>query len=256
MKRKGWYFVTAAMCLGLLAACHSDDGEPDIPGESMAEVVFRVVNYTQYSLDEVTRASAEVLDHLVLGVFDAETDAPVGSLTVQDKGDEDYGTFTVSLPQGSYRLVFLGYSGTRACSMPSAAAVSFADNAVPQTFLYSMPLTVGEASLPAQNIVLKRAVGAFRLTLADAIPSELSAMRFRFDGGSTKLDARRGYAADNAGRTYDISIPGSYVGKTDTKMTVYLFLPEGESPMDITVDAPGEYTIEVGDTAGTITIAE
>ena len=233
MKRKAWYCAAAALCL-VLFACQSESEMND--GTSM-EVMFRVVNYTQYSLDEVTRSSADVLDHLVLGVFDAETDAPVGSLIVQDKGDTGYGTFTVSLSRGSYRLVFLGYNGTKACRMTASSTISFEDDAVPQTFLYSTLLTVGDEAVAAQDVVLKRAVGAFRLTLADAIPSNLATMRFRFAAGSTKLDGQTGYGKDNAGRTYDISIPSSYIGKTDTKMTVYLFLPASEASMDITVDA-------------------
>lgn len=234
MKRKVWYHVAVVFCLGLLA-CQSDDEKFE---EASKEVVFRVVNYTQYNLDEVTRASADVLDHLVLGVFDAETDAMVGSLTVQNEGDTGYGTFSVRLAQGSYRLVFLGYDGTRACNMTSSSVVSFADDFVPQTFIYSTLLTVEDDAIPAQNIILNRAVGAFRLTLTDAeMPSEWVKMRFRFAGGSTKLNVQTGFGLDNTGRIYDISIPSNFQSREDRFMTVFLFIPEDEAPIDITVDA-------------------
>ena len=233
MKRKVWFHVAVVFCLGLLA-CQSDDEKFE---EASKEVVFRVVNYTQYNLDEVTRASADVLDHLVLGVFDAESNAMVGSLITQDKGADGYGTFKVKLPVGQYRLVFLGYVGSSTFNMSSPTLVTFANDAVPTTFSYSTTLTVGHDQIEAQNIVLKRAFGAFRVTLTDVIPSGVATMRFRSVGGSTKLNGQTGYAADNSGRTFSVSIPTSYIGKEDVKLTLNLFLPEGETKMSIALDA-------------------
>ena len=234
MKRNTWCCLLAVFSLGFLASCQNND---EVPEASSQEVVFRVVNYTQYSLDELTRAEADALDHLVLGVFDAETDAQVESPIVQDKGASGYGTFSVKLTKGSYRLVFLGYDGKKAFQMTSPSTISFVDNYVPQTFLYSTVLTVGDEALPAQNVVLKRAVGAFRLTVADALPSNLSKMRFTSNCGSTTLDGKTGFAAGSTGRVHDISIPKDSLGKTGIKMRTYLFLPAGETEMDITVDA-------------------
>ena len=226
MKNRVCYHVAVLFCLGLLA-CQSDDEKFE---EASKEVVFRVVNYTQYNLDEVTRASADVLDHLVLGVFDAESNAMVGSLITQDKGADGYGTFKVKLPVGQYRLVFLGYVGSSTFNMSSPTLVTFANDAVPTTFSYSTTLTVGHDQIEAQNIVLKRAFGAFRVTLTDVIPSGVATMRFRSVGGSTKLNGQTGYAADNSGRTFSVSIPTSYIGKEDVKLTLNLFLP-GQVPV-------------------------
>ncbi len=234
MKRFTRCCLLAAFSLGFLMSCQNND---EAPVASSQEVVFRVVNYTQYSLDEVTRAETDVLDHLVLGVFDAETDAQVGSLQVKDEGASGYGTFSVKLTKGSYRLVFVGYDKDNTCQMTSSSAISFASDAVPQTFLYSTLLTVGDESLPAQNVVLKRAVGAFRLLVTDALPSDLATIRFTFGAGSTKLNGQTGFAVDNAGRTLNLSVPSSYWGKTDVKLNSYIFLPDGETKIDIKVDA-------------------
>ncbi|MCR4920840.1 MAG: FimB/Mfa2 family fimbrial subunit [Bacteroidaceae bacterium] len=234
MKCNVWCCLLAVFSLGLLAACQSSEVEP--AGASQ-EVVFRVMNYMQYSLDEVTRSDADALDHLVFGVFDAETDALVGSIQTQDEGSSGYGTFSVKLQKGSYRLVFLGYDKDYVCQMTSSSVVCFESDAVPQTFLHSMTLTVGDEPLPAQSVVLKRAVGAFRLIVSDALPSNLATMRFAIGGGSTKLNGRTGFAADNGGRTFSLSVPSSYLGRTDIKLNSYVFLPDGETEIDITVDA-------------------
>lgn len=225
-----------AVC-GLLSACQSDD---EFSAAAVHEITFQVTNYEQYDLDDLTRASvADVLDHLVMGVFDAATDAVVGSVTVQNKADgkSSYGTFSVSLPEGRYRAVFIGYNGSRACQMSSSTNITFESDHVPHTFLSCMELTVDGKTAQNQNVVLKRAVAAFRLVVKEALPQGLATFRFVNRGGGTALNAQTGFCTEQKERTYDISVPTSSIGKSNVEISCYAFLPSEEAAMNITVNA-------------------
>ena len=153
--------------VGVLCGCSKNVVETE---EGQKKVQFRVVNYLQYTFEEGTRAavdvgSAKVLKHLALGVFDAATDKLVGTVQVQDKGSEGYGTFSVTLPYGKYRLVFLGYGGDKALKMESPENISFADDYVPQTFLSCTEFTVNAQTAAAKDISLRRVVAGCELLI-------------------------------------------------------------------------------------------
>ena len=222
----------------LLCSCTHGAAETEDGGRTVS---FRITNYVQYSLDEGTRStpvsSSQVLRHLALGVFDAATDKPMGTLQVQDSGAEGYGSFSVTLPYGQYRLVFLGYGGDRACTMESPERVSFEGGYVPQTFLHTSLLTVNAQTAAQTDITLRRVVAGFRVQMEDAIPGEASSFRCRSSGGGTVLDAKTGLAASATGREYSIDIPESYRGKSGQKVTMYLFLSSSPETMDMEVSA-------------------
>lgn len=234
MKTKSPLILLLTACLWLVS-CSKADQEPT--GETY-EICFRVMNVTQEDMDNDTRASGpEVLAHLSLGVFDAATGQAVSMVQTQDRGAEDYGTFRLSLTTGQYRLVFLGYDGSRALRMTSPTAVSFEDNYVPHTFLYQTLLTVDENLPLQQNVTLRRAVGAVRLFCEDAWPEGLGTFRLETKGGSTRLNALTGFAADANGRTAEVEVPTSMWGGRNKYATFYLFLPEGGTQADITISA-------------------
>ena len=234
--KKVLFSALIAVC-GLLSACQSDD---EFSAATVHEITFQVTNYEQYDLDDFTRASgADALDHLVMGVFDAATDAVVGGVTVQNKADgkSSYGTFSVSLPEGRYRAVFIGYNGNYSCQMSSSTAVSFGNEHVPHTFLSSFELTVDGKTAQTQNVVLKRAVAAFRVVVNDALPQELATFQFVNRGGGTALNAQTGFCTEQKERTYNISVPSSKIGKPGVDVNCYAFLPAEEAAMNITVNA-------------------
>lgn len=203
---------------------------------------FRVVNYLQYTFEEGTRAavdvgSAKVLKHLALGVFDAATDKLVGTVQVQDKGSEGYGTFSVTLPYGKYRLVFLGYSGDKALKMESPENISFADNFVPQTFLSCSEFAVNAQTAAAKDISLHRVVAGFELLIEDEIDRNATELRFKTTGGGTVLNAKTGLAVASTGRESSVVIPEKYKGTTGKNAQIFLFLATSPEKMNIEVNA-------------------
>ena len=230
-------FTLASLSLFLLAGCQKS--EAVLEGGEARTVEFRVTNYEQYVLTTRADETVDVLDHLSMAIFTADTDQLVGSVVTQDKGSAGYGTFTATLPDGAYRVVFLGYMKNNALQISSSAAISFAGGYVPQTFLASQLLTVGDDTPASQDIVLERAVGAFRLKMADAMPEGVTAVKFVSDRGGDVLNAQTGACAQNTGRSYTMNITNTakYWGQTGDTFTLYFFLPTEATTMTITTCA-------------------
>lgn len=221
----------------LLFSCQSEESALQ-PVTDVRELSFRVVNYVQYGFEDITRAqSVTKLAHLSCAVFDAETDTLVFPVEVQDRDCEGYGTFKLSLPYGNYRLLFLGYDGNKALELTSSHAVSFADNYVPHTFIYCMPFQVGAETKPVSDVVLQRAVSAFRLSLLDAIPEQVQTICMKSDIGGVVLDATTGFSVGSPGRTAAIDIPSDRHGIQGLSLTYYLYMPSTEATAELVVSA-------------------
>ena len=236
----------------LLMSCQSSLDDTIAP-EGQGTVTFSVSNYRQVSFDDIssstvtTRAEtiSMTLANLSLTVFDADTKEIV-SPTVLHKSDDymdkplEFSQFSVSLPYGRYRILVLGYNGKKACNIASLNHISWADDYVPNTFLYQEEFTLSEGSNLNKEITLKHVVAAFRVKAEDAIPAELKAMRFTCSVGGTVLDAMTGLAKQSTGRTSEISVPNSYVGTEGLDFTAYLFLPSEQTNGSYTVQALGQ----------------
>ena len=233
--KKIFSFLAAVMML--LTACQNDS-EEQRPAEGMGRLSFEVVNYEQFSLDdETTRASMSKLTHLDMVVYDASTNALVEHQH-QAQGDNGYGTFSTTLPYGTYNIVLMGYEGSRTAIVDSPTAIHFADNFVPNFFYKTVPVTIDKPQTDAQNIALQRPIAAFTVrSQGGQNPAELASMSVSCSGGSHHFNALTGKGAtvEERSYTYDMS---KYAGKdTTTTVTVYTFLTAEESTMNFTVTA-------------------
>lgn len=218
-----------------LAACSSREEATQQPAEGSLTLNFRVLNYQQVSLDDVTRTTeATTLAHLDLAIYDAATSALVSSQqTTPDASD--YGSFAPTLPYGEYILLFLGYDGSRTADLTSLFAIQFPDLYVPNLFYKTLTITVSDDTAAEQTVSLVRAVAAFTLKSEGSIPQNLAALRIAATGGGQVLDGRTGYAtASQQERTYNAV---SQAGKTSFTLNYYTFLPAEEATMDFTVSA-------------------
>ena len=241
--------------LPLLVSCQSGLDEASSQ-EGECTVNFLVTNYRQISFDDIassgqTRAVASdhptTLAHLQIAIYDVETGKQACPLIRHDQSDytredqwESYRQFSVTLPYGHYRVLVLGYNGSRACNITSLNHISWAEDYVPNTFLYCEEFTLNEGANLNKRVTLKHLVAAFRVMSEDLTPNELKKMRFISTAGGTVLDAMTGFTTQNTGRTSDIVVPSNHLGIRDT-FTVYLFLPEEQIIVDnYTVQALGQ----------------
>ena len=231
-------------CLTCIA-CGSDPVDLKQQEEGLCKLSFVVRNYVQYKMPEVTRGStqAEPLGHLLLAVYEAESGTLVKTIRKdwQDytNAADDYGVFSLTIPRGHYRLLFVGHDNQRSCQPDEMNRITWEGNYVPDAFVCSQDLTVERDAAAEGNITLHRAVGAFRVVIEDALPEGLSTIEVHASAGSFAYSAVSDGAADNNGYTSVISIPESYIGKEDysVPVTTFLFL-EGKNPtVDFVVTA-------------------
>ncbi|MBP5381034.1 MAG: hypothetical protein J6Y39_04820 [Bacteroidaceae bacterium] len=224
----------------LLTACNDDDTTID----GNKNITFYVTNYEQSSLDDVAAnapalfaaaTSATSLAHLDIAVYDSESHALITS-EQKNTGDEDYGSFSVTLPYGNYIVVFLGYAGSRQANLSSVEGIYFADNYVPDLFLTKIDLNISASTTTTKAVTLSRAVAAFRLKSSYDVPADLSKMVVTANGGGHHLNALTGFAdeAEERSYTYDVS---SFAGTTDLAITVYTFLTSNSSTMTFVASA-------------------
>ncbi|MCF0197683.1 MAG: hypothetical protein HUK03_10750, partial [Bacteroidaceae bacterium] len=222
--------------LMLLASCSKAmDGMDTETG--VKDITLSVINYQQYGFDEITRAGADVLDHLSMAIFNATTGEVVGTLTTQNKGEEGYGTFRTTLPYGSYQLVIVGYNGTKLCNTLTPSKVAFEDAAVPMTFYCNKLLTVSDETPTTQPITINRAVTAFVLNIKDAVPANVASFHFVAMSGGCSFNPQTGFTEETAGRVHTLVVPGSIIGEKNVNFTSYLFLPSEEANVTYEVTA-------------------
>lgn len=232
-------FFLLVITATILIACNDDDTAVD----GNKAITFLVTNYEQSSLDDVAAnapalaasTSATSLAHLDIAVYDSESHALITS-EQKNTGDEDYGSFSVTLPYGNYIVVFLGYAGSRQANLSSVESICFADDYVPDLFLKKIDLNVSASTTTTKAVTLSRAVAAFRLKSNYDIPADLSKMVVTANGGGHHLNALTGYAkeAEERSYTYDVS---SFAGTTDLAITVYTFLTSNSSTMTFAASA-------------------
>ena len=117
------FLLIASCTLLLLVSCQSSQDETIVP-EGQCTITFSVTNYRQISFDDLSSAGTRAdipsdhpatLAHLLMAVFDAETGQQACSQIQHDYKDfeekpSEYRQFSVTLPYGHYRVLFLGYN--------------------------------------------------------------------------------------------------------------------------------------------------
>ncbi|MBR4187573.1 MAG: hypothetical protein IKQ85_03775 [Bacteroidaceae bacterium] len=243
--------------MSVFSSCQSAPEEVADP-DNLCTITFSVNNYEQVSFDDVSASSSasgatravatdhpSTLAHLIVAVFDAESGKQACQPIQHDYKDYErnynaYPKFSVTLPYGRYRLLVLGYNGSRQCNIASVTRISWEDDYVPNTFYYYEEFTLDQNTSLEQTLTLKHAVAAFRVEAEDAIPSELKKMRFSSTAGGTVLNPKTGFAVQNSGRTSEIIVPSDSIGKSNVMFTAYLFLPEEQINCSYNVQALGK----------------
>lgn len=226
-----------AAALTLLTACHSDDDTTPTTAE-VGRITFEVVNYQQYSMDDPTRAETLPVDelaHLDLAVYKTESNALILQQH-QKKGDEGYGTFSASLPYGSYNVVMLGYQGSREAIIDDITAICYKDDYVPDFFYDKKTITVDKPETEAKDVVLKRAVACFNLISSGKNPSNLKSISFTSHGGSHHFNALTGMGSKVESRTYSFDAT-KYAAADTLNFGFFTFLTSLETTMNFTVTA-------------------
>ena len=213
-----------------LAAEIEDEGIPvEIRVATLEQVPFsHAATKGQGNLQE----ACSVINYAIYNMSDGKLDKQIN----QKASDDQFGTLTLKLEEGSYHLVVVAHNGDANATMSDRSKITFQNNSrrrITDTFLYSSDISVVKDMQPL-NLDLDRVVTKVELRLvADSVPPSVEMMEFEIGtGGSSGLNTLNGYGTRSTKYTDKISVsPG------DTLIEVYTFVYEGAETTKMTVTA-------------------
>ena len=196
------------IALALLAvACEKSiiDEDKTSPVQQDANVILHFKQYQQEAFTRSVTNITELCSRLNIAIFDAD-DTKVKTVA-QKEGDAGYGTVSLTLAAGTYRLVVIAHNCDGSATITSTEKVTFPNNKVTDTFYYYGDLVVTDAK-QSYDLTLMRAVAMFRLVLTDeSVPSSVAKLKFYYLGGSSTFSPKDGYGCVNSKQTEIRPVP-------------------------------------------------
>jgi len=233
MKR---FLFLLTMVMLFLTSCE----QPTIPdeplGDSDGNLLVSVFQIEQqpFGVPRTRTAIADYCTHLNFAVYDAE-----GKLVKrmnQEVGQTGFGAVSFSVPPGTYQVVVVGHSSSGNPIMSDSRKIKFENKAgFSDTFLYSTHVEVTDEDEEVDvNADLRRIVSLCRVTFTDAIPADVTQMRFQYKGGSGAFDASTGFGSVNSTQTVVFSVQA---GEESETFDLYTFLHDTEGTLHLLVTA-------------------
>jgi hypothetical protein len=234
-------FVSFLLCLALFTACEKPEMTEDKSSPTeRGNLTLSVSQVEQTSFSALTRAAAsEVCTNLNFVIYDMEGTRL--KYNNQKKGDEDFGTVSFQLEEGSYQIMVLAHSADRNPTTTNPKKIQFSSNTnkkgtgYTDTFLYYTTVTL-DSEPQTLSLSLRRIVSLCRFVISDAIPEGVDSLVFTYKGGSGYFDASTGL-----GVTSSTSQQKAYfkvqTGSKNTQYDLYTFLPETEGTIHLVVSA-------------------
>lgn len=179
-------FGLALLCIMAFSSCNKDASElNDIEPDNNTEfVMINLSPYSMESLDNFTTRAASPISGIVtkLDVWIIE-----GTDTIefhQSSGD-GFGTISATLNKTkTYTLYAIAHSANGEATLDTDHIVSFPDNKVTQTLFYTT--TFSPAETTSITGVMDRISSQFRMETSDAIPNDVTQMKFTvYNTGTT-----------------------------------------------------------------------
>ena len=186
----------------LLASCE----HPDLSDESTAQEPKGNLTVSVFSIEQMpfsalfTRAAAsQACNRLSFAIYDASNTRI--KQTNQMLGDDDFGTASFQLAEGTYFLVAVAHSSNGNPTMTDPLKIKFTNSqGFSDTFLYARQITVSSEPQTIQ-LSLDRIVALCRFVITDDYPQAVKQMRFQYKGGSGAFDAHTGLGSVNSTQT-------------------------------------------------------
>ncbi len=235
MKNISLLFIIGLLCTYLSTSCEKPIINEKISADEV-RVVFHVVSFSQTPLTtsnvrQVPVRIDEACSRLSFAIYDGST--KVKSVN-QTKGSNDFGTLSLVLPKGNYRLVAIAHNGTGAAAITSPDKITFPNNKCTDTFYICEDFSVSDNS--EFDLTLKRAVAMFRFVIEDAFPENIHQMKFYYTGGSSTFDATTGYGCVNSKQTEYREISDE-MGNNEKQFDLFTFPHAEEDTLKMTITA-------------------
>lgn len=243
MKKTKWMPVLACV---FMCACDKnvvDDAIVTIDPTQKKEFTFSL----QGDFVEMTRSlvadEKEMTDIWVLD-YDGE-----GNLLQQlhqgDNTAEGFGQPSMSLAYGSHHLYFIISRGQSPTLNTSAKTISWIKPS--DTFYKDYQLMVTGSTSGERTVTMNRVATRFRATIEDVMPENVATVTIAPATWYTGLNYQTG-APTTAVTNYvaDLTIPNTYIGQTNTRLSLYCLSGAEVWNTDITITAKTSGNVVVG----------
>lgn len=188
-----------------------------------------------------TKGSAsldDVCTVLNYGIYSVDGVSVVKPVTTQKSTDESFGTLSLRLEEGEYKMMVLAHSCDKNPTFKDYPKIDFQTSTVRRitdTFLYSAVFTVSKGMQPI-NINLNRVTAKFELRLQEKyIPQEVSSIEFQFGSECYfNLDANTGRVFKSSSSKFTENIA---VTTGDSIVEVYAFVDAEATTTNIKITA-------------------
>ena len=200
------------------------------------QVKFQVANFEQTPSETARSVEVkEVCSRISFAVFKMNNDSVV-KRNWQKENDPNFGTFTLKLPAGKYRIVAVAHNGEGTATISNPEKVTFpaSDKKVTDTFCYYQEIEVSGDK--TYDMDMKRVVARVRFVINDPMPEGITEMNFYYTGGSSTLNAVTGYGNVNSSQYADFRVTSSMYGKASS-FEFYTFPHEENDNLKVQVKA-------------------
>jgi len=222
----------------MLTACENKmDDETAVSNETKT-VTFSVQgDFEKPTFEGMTRAGLEADGKAMtdLWVLDYQNGTLLQQVH-QTAEDADFGSPSLALGYGAHHVYFVTSRGTTPTLLTDAHKITWAK--AMDTFYKDYSINVASSTSATQSVTLDRVATKLSVTVNDEIPEGISSIELTPATWYSGLDYISGQPTDaltNEARV--ISIPASYVGRTETNLSIYGISSTTEWTTDVTVTA-------------------
>ena len=234
---KKLYLLAAAGLVAWSCSLVKED-RTDCPFTAPVNVHLSGFSYIQ---DDLPDTKAQALSQyngvkvLTLAFYDPDG-TEVFKSTQNRETAQNFGTFSTSLPLGSYTMVALGYVlyDDDALTLTSPTEAEYTGGCVRETFSVTQAVNVTSTETLNLSATLNRIITCLQVVSTDGKTANVNKVRMTFSAGGKAFNPTTGLATDDTGSESVVGVSAA-VGTTSTS-TGFVFLSSDEQTMDVTIE--------------------
>ena len=231
----------AVMCL-MVASCSKESINEVVNGETEAPVKVRVDDFAVSLEDEgrgETRATQDVADYdgingITLAFY--KGDGSEAYKCEQQRSDEIFGEFSLSLPMGSYTMVVVAYKITdgNPFVLTSPTVAAYTGEHMYETFATTQEVNITSIQAVDLCATLNRIVSRLMVESSDGRTTNVVNVRMTLSAGGKSFNPTTGLATVNTGFANTVNVSAKEGAKSTS--STYFFLLTDEQTMDVTIE--------------------
>ena len=236
------YCLFAGIALLLATSCSKESDNEAVNNDVLVPVTVQVTGFTVSQEDfpetrATTVGSYDDVNAVTLAFYNGTTEVyKVTQLKSDNSNYTTFGSFSLSLPMGSYTMVAVAYkvSASSSFALTSATAAGYSGDHAFDTFVKKQTVNITNTDAVNISATLERVVSLLKVVSTDGKTAGVTNVRMTFSAGGRTFNPSTGLATSNTGF---VNTVGNSVatGTTSTSLT-YLFLATDEQNIDVTIE--------------------